>query len=141
MPERWKGCNASSAEMFSGLQARAVGEFERGDFLSSFDFDAGNTQKGFLTAGNAEIVAVVEDGAGGWAGCGGGYGGLWHLRSGFVRGADRIFCATEEVAGGASERCVGSGPGSESAHAVENGLGGEGPVDAAVFFFEERSQG
>ena len=63
--------------MFSGLQARAVGEFERGHFLSSFDFDAGNTQKGFLAAGNEELVAVVEDGAGGLVGWGGGScGGL-----------------------------------------------------------------
>src|SRR5437588_13000739 len=112
MPERWKGCNASSAEMFSGLQSSAVGEFERGDFLSSFGFDAGNPQKGFLTTGNEELVGVVEDGAGGWGAERSEHAGLRSAKQCFLRRTARSGCATEEeVAGCVSERCVGSGPG------------------------------
>jgi hypothetical protein len=50
MPERTVGCNVTSGEVFSGLQVRAIGEFQRGDFLSSFYFDARNPEKSFLAA-------------------------------------------------------------------------------------------
>src|SRR5260370_39402429 len=126
MPDRTVTCNATSAEMFSGLQVRAIGEFERGNFLSSLHFDAGNQQKSFLSTGDQQFAAVVEN----CAGC-----RRLGAKPSLLR-ASKSGCATEEqMAACASERCIDSGPGSEGAHAVEGGLSGKVPVDAAIFFF------
>src|SRR5260370_32936906 len=107
MPDRTVTCNATSAEMFARLQTRAIREFERGNFLSSFHFDAGNPQKSFLAAGDEHFATVVENCAGGWMAWPGGRAELWNVGRRFIRCTAKTGCATgREGRGFASVRCV-----------------------------------
>src|SRR5438270_2326390 len=48
--------NVPERETFLRLQARAVGKFECGNFLSSFHFDARNSQKSFPATPDNELT-------------------------------------------------------------------------------------
>ena len=117
--------------MFPRPQACAVGKFQRGNFFASFHFDAGNRQKSFLAAADQEFFAVevnltlLE---------------IWLVVCRGHRCQARVPVLSrhrlaEKLANRAAKYGIGAGPGSKSAHAVVNGLRGELPVDAAVFFF------
>src|SRR5690349_11990379 len=78
------------------------------------------------------MFAVVKDGA--WD------GRLVNCRVG--RTADGIVRAAGKMTDGAAKTGIGAGPRREAAHTVVDDRGRFGPVDQAVFFFQEgRSSG
>ena len=112
-----KGAQLGVTKVFIGSHVGSVGKIDRGDLLAPLRFDVQDVQKGLLPAGDQEIFAVVIDLA----------------RS---AGAERVRRRlAEKVAGGVAEMGIGAGPGSESAHAVVDDLGGLLPVDLAVLPF------
>jgi len=118
MPERTVTRNATSAEVFSRLQVRAVGEFERGDLFSSFHFDAGNLQKSFAAAADQQFAPFETN--------------LARRKFGCMDFRHRLAL---KLASGVVEVSVGAGSGGEGAHAVEDCLCEERPIDAPVSLF------
>src|SRR5712692_5070564 len=111
------------AKAFTGFQSRAVGKFGGRNLLASFQFDGQNAQNGCASAGDLQFLFRVEQGAG-------------HSLRTFLR--HRL---APDLTGLAAKGGVRARPGSKAAHAIEIFGSGKIPINAAVFFFQDRRGG
>src|SRR5580704_18680601 len=131
MPERRAARKLGFAEVFARKQAGADDKLGRGDLFAPFPYDAEQTQIGCATATNHRCIPFDEQGSGN--------AGLVLLGALLAHVTRRRFAPN--VASLAAERRVSARPGREAADAIEDFPGRLGPVDAAVFLFEQRGAG
>src|SRR5580658_5487232 len=137
----WLGLSRS--ESFIVLEARAVGEFARRDFVAAFELNEFHAQRGIVTARYMHVGVACADCA--WylltnlrCGCRDG------SRSCGTRPYGRSGCDRQIRLGGrAPNRALLSaelrecaGPRLKAADAVVDFLCGEQPINSAVFFFQ-----
>src|SRR5215469_7714706 len=137
MPQCFDPRKSGVSEAFTGLEAGAVGEFGSADLLAALQFEGLETQKRCVAARNETVVLSDKKGPGRGA-CGDKRRAITQLlgkRVGFV------YWLGPDVASLTAKGCVSARPESKAAHTVVDFLCRPGPVDAAVFFFQNWSDG